>query len=513
MSLAHLVLFAGLLSLVIVASSSSSSPGSRSILRDISGENADQKDRAVELNSSNFDSVLRDTPAKYAVVEFFAHWCPACRNYKPHYEKVARLFNGPDAIHPGIVLMTRVDCAMKTNTKLCDRFSVSHYPMLFWGPPSKFVSGSGEPKKEKSEIVVIDDARTAERLLKWINKQTHSSYGLDDKKFENEHVRTNITDYKQDVDLPQISQAVYDIEEATAEAFDIILSNKVIKSSETSASFIRFIQLLAAHHASRRCRKGAAEILVNYDDLCPSGKCSYESSGGKDTLGSFPICGKDLPRGYYMFCRGSRNDTRGFSCGLWVLFHSLSVRIEDGESHFAFSTICDFVNNFFMCDECRLHFNDMCLSVKTPFKKVRDFVLWVWSTHNKVNERLMKDEASLGSGDPEFPKIIWPPRALCPSCYLSSDEKSIEWDHDNVYKFLKSYYGPKLVSLYKEKSVVGSKEETVSATAEDLTVATNALVVPVGAALAIAVASCAFGALACYWRTQQKNRKPRRSWN
>lgn len=39
---------------------------------------------------------------------------------------------------------------------------------------------------------------------------------------------------------------------------------------------------------------------MNYDDLCPSGKCSYESSGGKDTLGSFPICGKDVPRGYYV---------------------------------------------------------------------------------------------------------------------------------------------------------------------------------------------------------------------
>lgn len=32
---------------------------------------------------------------------------------QPHYEKVARLFNGPDAIHPGHVLMTRVDCALK----------------------------------------------------------------------------------------------------------------------------------------------------------------------------------------------------------------------------------------------------------------------------------------------------------------------------------------------------------------------------------------------------------------
>lgn len=61
--------------------------------------------------------------------------------------------------------------AVQTNTKLCDKFSVSHYPMLYWGPPSKFVSGSGEPKKEKSEILAIDDGRTAERLLKWINKQ------------------------------------------------------------------------------------------------------------------------------------------------------------------------------------------------------------------------------------------------------------------------------------------------------------------------------------------------------
>ncbi|XP_010513844.1 PREDICTED: sulfhydryl oxidase 2 [Camelina sativa] len=494
MSLVHLLLFFGL---VIAASST---PGSRLILREI----ADQKDRAVELNTSNFDSVLKDTPAKYAVVEFFAHWCPACRNYKPHYEKVARLFNGPDAIHPGIVLMTRVDCALKTNTKLCDKFSVSHYPMLFWGPPTKFVSATWEPQKDKSEILVIDDGRTADRLLNWINKQIDSSYALDDQNFENEHALSNHTDYN------QISQAVYDVEEATAEAFDIILLQKAIKSSETSASFIRFIQLLAAHHLSRRCRKGAAEILVNYDDLCPSGNCSYEKSGGKDTLGNFPICGKDVPRGYYMFCRGSKNDTRGFSCGLWVLMHSLSVRVEDGESQFAFTAICDFVNNFFMCDECRLHFNDMCLSVKTPFKKARDFVLWVWSTHNKVNERLMKDEASLGTGDPKFPKIIWPPKELCPLCYLSS--KSIEWDHDHVYNFLKNYYGPKLVSLYKEKSVIGSNEETVPAT-EDLTVATNALVVPIGAALAIAIASCAFGALACYWRTQQKNRKPRRSWN
>lgn len=61
--------------------------------------------------------------------------------------------------------------AAQINIKLCDKFSVSHYPSLFWGPPSKFVGGSWDGKNDKSEIRYIDDGRTAERLLKWINKQ------------------------------------------------------------------------------------------------------------------------------------------------------------------------------------------------------------------------------------------------------------------------------------------------------------------------------------------------------
>lgn len=81
------------------------------------------------------------------------------------------------------------------------------------------------------------------------------------------------------------------------------------------------------------------------------------------------------------------------------------------------------------------------------------------------------------------------------------------WGHDNVHEFLKNYYGPQLVSLCKEKSViVGGKEETISAT-EDLTVATNALVGADWSCIGNSRRQLAFGALGCYWRTQQKNRK------
>ncbi|PWA44749.1 Erv1/Alr [Artemisia annua] len=99
-----------------------SAAGSRSILRvNPVAAAGDATDLAVDLNVTNFDSVLKDTPASYAIVEFFAHWCPACRNYKPQYEKVARIFNGPNAAHPGIILMARVDCANKvTLPSECD---------------------------------------------------------------------------------------------------------------------------------------------------------------------------------------------------------------------------------------------------------------------------------------------------------------------------------------------------------------------------------------------------------
>lgn len=123
--------------------------------------------------------------------------------------------------------------------------------------------------------------------------------------------------------------------------------------------------------------------------------------------------------------------------------------------------------------------------------------------------RLKETEESFKTGDPKFPKSIWPTKHLCPTCYKNvnqnEESSSIEWDRDEVYKFITDYYGNMLASLYKEKDKqhIQMKNKVVS----EEVLQTNALVVPVGAALAIAVASCLFGALACYWRSQQKNRK------
>ncbi|XP_076942111.1 sulfhydryl oxidase 1-like [Bidens hawaiensis] len=486
------------------SSLSSMTSGSRSILR-VMKLQQQQSNYVVDLNATNFDTILNESPATYVVVEFFAHWCPVCRNYKPQYEKVAKLFNGANAVHPGIILLARVDCGNKINIKLCLKFHISHYPILLWGAPSKFMDCHWNGKREKSEIIPVADGRTADRLLKWINTKLTSSYRLEDEKFENEKFfQSNVSEPE------QISRAIYDVEEATNAASDIITEHQMIKS-DTRATFIKFLQIMVAHNPSRRCRKGTAKILVNIDDLYPSNnllvnKDENTDTNGLDALHTFHICGKQVPRGYWMFCRGSRDNTRGFSCGLWVLLHSLSVRVDNEESQLAFTATCDFIHKFFICEECRQHFYKMCSSVTTPFNTTRDYALWLWSTHNKVNERVMKTESSFGTGDPKFPKIIWPPQQLCPSCYTNQTKNNVtNWDRNEVFKFLVNYYGPMLVSRYRDNdSVITSHVDTSS---EDLLASRNSVAVPVGAAMAIGVASCLFGAMAYIWRSQQKSRK------
>lgn len=149
-------------------------------------------------------------------------------------------------------------------------------------------------------------------------------------------------------------------------------------------------------------------------------------------------------------------------------------------------------------------------SVSAPLNTTRSFALWLWAAHNSVNERLMKVEATSKTGDQKYPKIIWPPKSLCPSCSLSLSKKNnssiqVHWNKDEVFKFLVRYYGKTLVSLSKEKGIGVIVSDELGT--DDVSTSTNAVAVPVGAALAIALASCAFGALAWFWRSQQKNRK------
>lgn len=65
----------------------------------------------LQLDSGSFQSQLEQVPTDTKVLlEFYAHWCPACQRFAPEYEHLAAFLNAEPRPDPKI-LVARVDCA------------------------------------------------------------------------------------------------------------------------------------------------------------------------------------------------------------------------------------------------------------------------------------------------------------------------------------------------------------------------------------------------------------------
>lgn len=101
-----------------------------------------------------------------------------------------------------------------------------------------------------------------------------------------------------------------------------------------------------------------------------------------------------------------------------------------------------FIKHFFTCRECSKNFAEESATVEFEVKTLDDSVLWLWRTHNRVNQRLHGDE----SEDPTHPKVLFPRTNFCPSC-REGDEADVMWHEKNVLVFLKDFYGLKNINF------------------------------------------------------------------
>uniref|UniRef100_A0A8C6T1R2 Sulfhydryl oxidase n=1 Tax=Neogobius melanostomus TaxID=47308 RepID=A0A8C6T1R2_9GOBI len=147
-----------------------------------------------------------------------------------------------------------------------------------------------------------------------------------------------------------------------------------------------------------------------------------------------------LPEGVrWVGCQGSQPHFRGFPCGVWTLFHVLTVQaMNSGASDglVVLSAMRDYVHVFFGCRPCAEHFESMAQESLTEVSHSSTAVLWLWSRHNRVNNRL----AGALSEDPYFPKIQWPSPEMCSVCHTVKVNGDHKWDLDQVLVFLTSYF-------------------------------------------------------------------------
>ncbi|XP_069119679.1 sulfhydryl oxidase 2-like [Argopecten irradians] len=141
-------------------------------------------------------------------------------------------------------------------------------------------------------------------------------------------------------------------------------------------------------------------------------------------------------------CAGSEPQYRGYPCGLWTLFHTLTVnayRIEGSDKRFnstsVLHAITGYIEHFFGCSDCTKHFLKMAQSVDSEVKNSSDSVLWLWEKHNSANERLKSDFST----DPRHPKVQFPSEETCQQCHKGSSARH-SWNRPEVLKFLTEFY-------------------------------------------------------------------------
>uniref|UniRef100_A0A1I7VXS8 Sulfhydryl oxidase n=1 Tax=Loa loa TaxID=7209 RepID=A0A1I7VXS8_LOALO len=140
-------------------------------------------------------------------------------------------------------------------------------------------------------------------------------------------------------------------------------------------------------------------------------------------------------------CAGSSPKFRGYTCGLWTLFHALTIQAyKNGLNDSKFVPITplvairNWVNHFFGCQHCREHFLRMTTQtfrIESQVRKPEDVFMYLWQAHNIVNARLRGQNTE----DPEFPKRQFPPDFLCDTCRYEG-----YFDNDQVKDFLLIYY-------------------------------------------------------------------------
>lgn len=140
----------------------------------------------------------------------------------------------------------------------------------------------------------------------------------------------------------------------------------------------------------------------------------------------------------YIACKGSQQKFRGYTCGLWTLYHTLTVNAatlnKPADGPQVLQAMHGYVKNFFGCTECAKHFQAMATRNRLFDVKENDkAILWLWISHNEVNLRLAGDITE----DPEHPKIQFPSAVNCPECRLARGA----WNLPAVYQYLQKVYG------------------------------------------------------------------------
>jgi len=187
-----------------------------------------------------------------------------------------------------------------------------------------------------------------------------------------------------------------------------------------------WISLLAARFQGQGESKVLAALLLKIKN-----KGKWSRVEWIEAVDGINLYGQTREHSTWGTCKQSSNP---FSCGLWLLFHTLTAAAPDMMAKTTIKGIGAFVKNFFGCKECQQHFaNHMRIVSQLPLVTNKDGVLWLWRLHNSVSVRVAHQKGN--QDERTLEGVMWPSLSKCPQC-----KDGGLWDEHGTYVFMRSIY-------------------------------------------------------------------------
>eukprot|EP00927_Polykrikos_kofoidii_P021178 TRINITY_DN20131_c0_g1_i1.p1 TRINITY_DN20131_c0_g1~~TRINITY_DN20131_c0_g1_i1.p1 ORF type:complete len:564 (+),score=87.12 TRINITY_DN20131_c0_g1_i1:96-1694(+) len=419
--------------------------------------------KVFEFDPSNFDKVLSDKDLW--VVVYYADWCPHCINFVPTWTAVANRFGADTRVHFGAL-----NCA--AHTKFCGGLGIEAYPTLraYHNPDGADKASETREGAQVRLMTTLDDITTYVR-------QKFASAGLevattaaDAASFKPPFVSLSGSSWEASPE-----DRLHDAEIAILVSFRQGLFLKADNVGGQSilrgvilADMFQWLDFLSTTLPSATARANLHAIRERTDAIV-SESGFLEREEWYDLLDHLqldqvPSVAGRVPEKYWRVCGG-------YTCGLWTLFHLLTVAQVQKASDEVFLSaeatstkntnvlprIRNFVADFFGCADCVRHFlqlYDSCAlgrcAVSATAAMPADHasvdagdtdgdgsasVLWLWRAHNNVTARIASSSGNTAAGQTEE----WPSSRDCQRCRLPSGA----WDEAEVLVHLKREYWPR----------------------------------------------------------------------
>ncbi|KAL4151652.1 hypothetical protein PRNP1_008594 [Phytophthora ramorum] len=424
------------------------------------------------LDVEAYEAMLNDSDAVW-IVDYYSSWCAHCRMFAPEWEKVGEFYAESKVVQVGAV-----DCNL--HKSVCTREEVHGYPAVKahhvpLGSSEKVNMEVRGRKKMKPVIKWVEEVLTEHDIESGMDVGTIAEGNklrrneLEDADTESSKVNGGLSD---DTSVQTKYKRLRDAGKAVMLSLEnsFFMGVPALEGERYDAA-LKWVNALGATFPVKGNRVALAKLadslkqkqswpLAEWDELITTWR-----SAAKET--SFPL---DL------FDSGVDKDSewavcKTYTCGLWTLFHSMTVRdtrVGDSsgswKSSDTMAAIRLYVKFFFGCEDCRQHFMEA-----NPESLVEELaasdtngphavVMWAWKMHNKVNKRLKRDQ--------------WPSTSDCSSCYIDiGGPVSIGMSlihEDGMVSYLASIYGHEDKTLFDEIVLTSSYQGFSAITAGTL---------------------------------------------